>query len=316
MSPLLNRARAALWPPYTEYWGLSIGAQEIVACQLRRQVGAWQVTTVNAEATPLRLYKDTPAADAVQQLVPVIARVAAGAAGKCIPLSVVIPDPVVSMAILELETLPKTVADREAMARWHLQKLGSPDTTLACVAQDLGMSDDKHLLLASAVSRVWLDCLLGACYAANVVPTIWQSAIAYRFNRFQEQLLREGQDGALLTIDSASWSLLLWDQSGRARHLRSRWRDLASGNEAETIAVEAERAVRAYVHGGRGRRLGTVHIIGDSDIANRVVALLEARMQNACARLSPLSDMEMADGVSLRTVDAALAITAALGNEG
>jgi len=316
VSPLLNRARAALWPPYTEFWGLSIGAQEIVACQLRRQAGTWQVATVNAETTPLCIYKEAPAADAVQQLAPVIARVAAGVAGKCIPLSVVIPDPAVSMAILELDTLPKTAADREALARWHLQKVGSPNTTLACVAQDLGMSDGKHLLLASAVSRVWLDGLLGACHAANVVPTLWQSAIAYRYNRFQEQLLRKGQDGALLTIDSASWALLLWDQSGRARHLRSRWRGPASGNEAETIAVEAERAVRAYAHGGRGRRLGTVHFIGESDVANRVAALLEARMQNACARLSPLSGMEMADGVSLASADAALAITAALENEG
>ena len=158
--------------------------------------------------------------------------------------------------------------------------------------------------------------MLGACHAVNVVPTSWQSAIAYRFNRFEGQLLRADQDGALLAIGPASWSLLLWDQNGRARHLRSRWRDPASGNEAETIAVETERAVRAYVHGGRGRRLDTVHFIGDGDVANRVAALLEARMQNACARLSPLSGMDMAEGVTLASADAALAITAASGSEG
>jgi hypothetical protein len=287
-----------------------------VACQLLHQDGSWQVAAVNVEATPIPIHKGAPEADTALQLVPVIAKVVAGAAGKCVPLSVVIPDPAASMAILELETLPKTVADREALANWHLQKLSSPNTTLACVAQDLGICDGKHLLLASAVSRAWLDGLLGACHAANVVPTIWQSAIAYRFNRFEEQLLREGQDGALLTIDSASWSLLLWDQNGRARHLRSRWRDPASGNEAETIAVETERAVRAYVHGGRGRRVDTVHFIGEGDVANRVAALLEARMKNACARLSPLSGLDVADGVSLASADATLAITAALGNAG
>ncbi len=303
-----------MWPPYAELWGLSIGAQEIVACQLLHRGGSWRVAAVNVEATPIPIYKGAPVADSVQQLAPVIARVAAGAAGKCIPLSVVIPDPAVSMAILELETLPETAADREALARWHLQKLWSPDTAIACVAQDLGMSDGKHLLLASAMPRAWLEGLLSACHAANVVPTVWQSAIAHRFNRFEEQLLRESRDGALLAIDSASWALLLWDQDGRVRHLRSRWRDPASANEAETIAMETERAVRAYTHAGRGRKLDTVHFIGASDVANRVAALLEARMQKACARLSPLSGMEIADGVSLAPADAALAITVALGN--
>lgn len=311
MSPSLNRLRTALWPPAGEVWGLVVGAQEVVACQLLRQENGWLLATVNVEATPETLYRATSDGQMVQRLMPVIAGVAGAAAGRCIPLSVAIPDPAISVAMLELDSLPKTQVDRVALARWQLQKFWPADTDLACIAQDMGMNDNKHYLLASAMPSVWLNGILSACHAAHVVPTFWQSAIVHRFGRFETQLCREGRDGSLLTIDTTSWSLLLWDQSGRVRHLRSRWRDPVSTNEAETIAVEAERTVRAYVHGAPGRRMDAVHFIGDSELANRVVALLEARMQNACVRLSPLAGINTAAGVSL-SPDAALAVTAAL----
>lgn len=305
--------RTALWPPAVEFWGLAIGAQDVVACQVRREAGVWRVAALTSEATPISLYKESPTADIAQRLTPVLAKVAGAAAKRCVPFHVVIPDPAISMAMLELETLPKTGTDREALAHWHLQKLWPTDTHLACIVQDMGKSDTKHYLLTAAMARAWLDGLLAACHAAQLVPTRWQSAMVYRFGQFETQLRREGSDGVLLAVDTSSWSLLIWDAHGRTRHLRSRWRESLVANEAGTIAVETERAVRAYVHGQHGRRIDAVHLLGESEVANRVAALLEARMQNACVRLSPLAGVDIAPGVSL-TPDAALAVTAAMGN--
>lgn len=305
--------RTALWPPAGEFWGLAIGAQEVVACQVLREAGVWRVTTLNTEVTPLSLYKDSPAADIAQRLTPVLARVTAAAAGRCVPLNVVIPDPAISMAMLELETLPKTGADQKALSDWHFRKMWPPGTDLACIVKEMGKSDTKHYLLAASMARAWLDGLVCACHAAQVVPTRWQSAVVYRFGRFEAQLRREGRDGVLLSVDTSFWSLLIWDAQGRTRHLRSRWRDPLVANEAETIAVETERAIRAYVHGEHGRRIDALHLLGESEVANRVAALLETRMQNACVRLSPLAGVDIAPGISL-TPDAAMAITAAIGN--
>lgn len=312
MSPLWNRARAALWPSAGEFWGLAIGAGEVVACQVLREGGGWRVAAAQVEAIPQTLYKEAPAPDMPQFLTPLLAKVAAEAAGRCIPVHVVVPDPAITMALLELETMPKTGADRVALAQWHLQKLWPSGTDLACMVQEMGQSDTKHYLLVSGMSRAWLDGILNACHAAQVVPTDWQSAMSYRYSQFEAQLRRDGRDGAMLTIDASFWSLLIWDQQGRKRHLRARWRDPLATNEAETIAIETERAVRAYVHGASGRRIDALHFIGENEVANRAVALLEARMQNACVRLSPLAGVQVEPGLSL-TPEATLAITAALG---
>ncbi len=314
MSPSLNSLARVLWPETAVSWGLVFGVQEIVACRIVRADGSWQVVEMATEASPVSLYKGMPAPDLAGQLAPLIAKVAAGAAGRYTPVCVAIPDPAAGLNVLELESMPPSAAEREALARWHLEKLWPSGTALTCRIQELGMADGKPLLLVSATPSAWLEGLNTACRQANVVPTLWQPAMAHRFNRYHDQLLRAERDGALLAIDARSWTLMLWDAHGKARHVRSRWLEASDTRSAETIAVETERAVRAYVHGGRGRRLDAVHLLGDGAVAQRAKALLEARMQNACVQLSSLTGIDIAAGVSVSHPEAALAVTAAMGS--
>lgn len=313
MSPLLSRLARTLWPETAESWGLVLGVQEIVACRITRADGSWRIAEVVAEACPVSLYKGIPVPGFAEQLAPLIAKVAAGAVGHYTPVCVAVPDPAAGLHVLELESLPKSAAERETLVRWHLEKLWPPGTALACRFQELGTVNDKPLLLVSAMPSVWLDGLTEACRQANVIPTLWRPAMVYRFNRFYDQLLRAERDGALLAVDAQSWTLMLWDANGRMHYARSRWRDTASGSEADTIAVETERTVRAYVHGGRGRRLDAVHLLGSGDLVRQIAARLDARMQTACVPVSALADVETVDGVSTSHPEAALAVTAAMG---
>ncbi len=313
MSPSLNRLTRALWPETAESWGLVLGVHEIVACRIARAEGSWRIAELNAEKLPAPLYKESPTPEWAAQLVPAIARAAAGAAGRYAPVCVAVPDPVVNLNVLELESLPRSIAEREALARWHLEKLWPQGTACACQLQDLGMADGKHLLLVAAMARAWLETLTQACRLANVIPTIWQPAIVYPFNRFHESLLRAGQEGVLLSMDPHAWSLLLWDADGRVRYSRSRWRDPSAGDEAEQIAVEVERLVRAYVHGGRGRHVEAVHLFGTDEAIQQVAARLDARMQNPCVQLSALAGVDANEGISVAHPYAGSALAAAMG---
>jgi hypothetical protein len=78
-----------------------------------------------------------------------------------------------------------------------------------------------------------------------------------------------------------AWSLWLWDERGRPRHARGRWRE--PGDQA-AIALEAERSILAYVQSAPAHRVARVYVAAASEAA-AVADALDARLSVPCTRL-------------------------------
>ena len=258
------------------------------------------------------LYKEQPTAESLERLSEALTTLCPQTHREWVPCHIALPDPVVSLNVLELETLPATRVEREALARWHLAKLWPEGADLSCATQGLEKQDGKSLLLTTAMERRWQDVVSQACRQAGLVPTSMRAAMTYRFNRHHDLLTTEGSAGAMLAVDAASWSLLLWDREGRPRYFRARWRE-RNADAADAIATEAERIIRAYVHGGPGRQVKAVYVEGEGQDGEAAASALDARMQIQCVRLSSLAGLSVEEGADPLRPHAASAIAAALG---
>jgi hypothetical protein len=255
----------------------------LATCQ--EQDGRRASRTVGQVALGVRLYDAEPAADAADRLAAAFAELRAALPGGLAPLQISLPDPAVSLQLLELDALPARRSEREALVRWRFAKaLAREADRLACAWQPLGSSGGKHYVLATAIERVRIDPILAACRQAGLVPTTLGMSANYYFNGFHDQWT-SGEHGALLIIEPASWTLMLWDAERRPCFLRSRWREATGGADYDTIVADAERHVRAYVHGGPGRGIARVMIAGGERAA--LIDHLGASPRFPCAALDP-----------------------------
>jgi hypothetical protein len=215
----------------------------------------------------IRLYEGDPPADAGESLAAVLARLRAELRRGPLPLQISLPDPAVSLQFFEFDAWPARRSEREMLVSWRFAKALALDRArLACGWQRLGRSPDHPLVLATATERRWLDLVLSACREAGFVPTVADMNANFYFNGFYDQW-PPGEHGALLIVESASWALMLWDDQRRPRFLRSRWRDSVHGADYDSIAADSERQVRAYVHGGPGRRIARIMVAGGESAA-------------------------------------------------
>ena len=200
-----------------------------------------------------------------------------------IPVHVALPDPLGHLAVFDLDERPKNRKMRRDLARWRFaRELDVPEPSLDCVTQDLGSENGKLLLLGQALDGAWLACVRQALRQAGVAPWSINQAVSYRFNRFYDQLTREQHGGAMVTLDPDAWSLAAWDDAGRPRFLRSRWRSRGAGevdaSDYQGIAEEIERTVLSYVHGGSNRSIAQFYVSGAHDEVTQLSTALDRRL--------------------------------------
>jgi len=206
---------------------------------------------------------------------------------RYVPFQLALPDPLVDAVVLELEELPGSSKARSELVRWHLAKhLHLDGQSLQITTQYLGQSGDRHLLLGLAVSADLLEAVNAAFAGAGLPPAVIDMAACYRHNYFAPQF--EPGSGALVCLEPDYWSVSLWDQSGRLRQVRSRWRDGALGNTGEyrRVAAEVERTVMAYVHGAPERRIERLYAACSSGNADALCEALNERSRETCTALS------------------------------
>ncbi len=291
MSRLWNKLQAQLWPAPRACMGIELAGDRLIAVHTELLGEVWNVTRVTEAQLPFVPFRGMARVEDLAALAQALEQLAGSRQQTQLPIQIALPDPAAMFQVLELESIPATVSERNALARFRLEKEWPIAASMECVTQALGEDQGRPLLLAMAIDRAWLDGLRTACRVAGLVPSVMDMAICHIFNLFQERLrgpaAGEVSGGALLVIEAHAWTLMLWDSAARPRFVRTRWREPVIGQAAdhEAIAVEVERLVRAYVLAAPERSVNGLYICGaDTELAP-LAACLDKRMHAPCVCL-------------------------------
>lgn len=238
-----------------------------------------QVELLEAQPLAARLFCGSPTAQAQAHLAEALRSLAGALARRFVPLHVSVPDAAVRYATFELDQIPKTRAARLELLRFRFARQGM-EPEAVCAEQALGREAGKPLLFGMAMEAAWQRLVTLALAQAGLRAWSLSANVCRQFNRFHERLTQAS--GALVALAPDAWSLWLWDERGRPRYARARWR--LGGEDRAEIAQEVERSILAYVHGASGRAIEGVFVAADAE-AGGLGEALDARLRAPCVRL-------------------------------
>lgn len=245
--------------------GIAIDRNQVCAVMLDAAVGKHEVRAIHTQDLSVPLFAAQPTIETEAMLVDALFAVSGEFRDLFASVHVALPDTLIRSTVFELDELPKSAVMRESLLRWRFAKEWQlPEDSLDCHGFDLGEDLGKHLYLGQAGDRLWLACVRRALAKAGIVPWSLNAAAVSRFNYFHDAIV--GSGGALLSLDPDCWNLQLWDAQGRVRQLHTRLREnLAAGDEAASIADEAERVILAYVQANTSRAVGKLYLAGSDE---------------------------------------------------
>lgn len=265
-----------------------------------------RLVRIDARTLDVPLFTGRPSEAAAAALAEALQELAPEAVRGYLPLHVSLPGAAVQVAVFPLDALPNKRALQLDLARWHFAQAGNAEQALVCDCEPLGMDGGKHLLLGFAMDQAWHACIVDALARAGVTAWSLNADVCRQFNRFHDRLCADKRGGALFAVTEDAWSLLLWDELGRARHCSSRWRS-DEADEGTRIAVEVERRILACVQSLPGMRIEHLYAVADGHDAGLVDAI-DARLREPCIRLRPETDGEPAESAACRFAPIAAAL--------
>lgn len=295
-----------MWPAPSGAIGLGFDGNRMAAARVERAGDGYRVTHAAKEVLPFMPFRGaTPRPEDFGVFAQAMQRLAAAIHQAHWPLRIALPDPAAIFQVLEFESLPGTARERAAIGRFRLEKEWPAVAQMECAFQVLSEEKGRSMVIASAVQRAWLDCLREGCRSAGFVPSAMDIAVNKIFNRFHDAIATGSGDGALISIEQNSWSILLWDHAQRPRFLRNRWReaDAGTGGDYEVIVQDVERLVRSYVLGMLGRRIDGIYLCADEADREPFAERLNARMRAPCIHLDMTEGLSAAPGISIRDIN-------------
>lgn len=262
--------------------GIALGRDSLTVAHGRSHAGGMRVEWVQGvSADGAMLGGDYAALH--EALCTLLADVTQRIGREYIPIQVALPDPVVDAMVLELEELPKSAKTREELVRWHLAKrLQLDEQTLQVTFQTLGGDGGHQLLMGLGVAKGLLEAIDNAFKSVGIPVSVIDMGAGFRHNYFLPRI--DAGSGALVCLEPDYWTLSLWDDTGRLRHLRSRWREIGvdARTEHRRLAAEVERTVMAYVHAGAGRHVERLYAASLHEDVKDLCTALDERTHDMC----------------------------------
>lgn len=291
-----------LWPLPPGAIGLGISGNRVAAVCVKRIGDGYCITRVATESLPFAPFRGTmPRIEDTMVLAQAIQRLAMAVPQGYFPLQIALPDPAAIFQVMEFDSLPETAHERAAIVRFRLEKEWPAVAQMECACQVLNKEEGHATLLALAIQRSWLDCLRDACRAAGLVPGVIDISAHHIFNRFHDAIGSGAGDGALISIEPDTWSILFWDRARCPRFIRNRWRDSEQGKDAgyEIIAQDVERLVRAYVLASPDRQIDRIYLCADEADRAYFTGRLNARMSVPCIHLDKTEGFSVSPEISI-----------------
>jgi len=301
----LNSLITRLWPVPPETVSLGINGDRLVVVRAKRTATGYHISHLAQERLPFTPFMGTnPRAEDSTNLTRAIQKLAIAIPQWHLPLQIALPDPAGIFRVMKFDSLPATDRERAAITRFRLEKEWSAVAEMECTTQVLGEGSNPNFVLALAIQRSWLDCLRNACRSAGWVPNVIDIAVNHLFNRIHDLIIETKGDGALISIEADSWSIIFWDQTHRPRFVRSLWRDSCDRSNAdyEMIAKDVERLVRAYVHAEIGRNIEKVYLSVAEEESAEFSRWLDARMRVPCEYFNVTKEFTVDTTVSIRDI--------------
>lgn len=229
-------------------------------------------------SSPLFIGKPVPAL--LEEIDVLFSTVSKKLAGKYVHIQVSIPEAAAWTGFYTLDTVPSDREQVRSLARWRIAKQYSlSESELYCDFQQIREADGKITLMTAAIDREWQALLQHSFQKADLPVASIDLSIHYQFQILSAEELQE--PGVLITVTGEYWSLLIWNEAGEPRFVRSRWRLAGEpGKNGDTADVCAEiiRTLLIYCHQGETVDINQVFIVGTDYEQERMVEHLQKQM--------------------------------------
>ncbi len=290
--------------------GIALGRARVTAVRVSSDQHGRRLDWLHSVELSHPLFHGAPTPTHKAELIRVLTEISVDIQRVYVPIHVALPDALARFSVFELEAIPKTVKQRNDLVRLRAKE-SSADMALAWMTQPIGSEEKHQLLFAQGMETAWLRLVHEALEEVGIVPWSINSALCYRFNCFHDALHAGDKSGALVSIDSEYWSLVLSDAMGRLRYARGRWRRATETDEIDEIAVDVQRAIHAYIHSGSRRTVGRICVTGDAPDVSALASELDRRLQERCVVLSDENSFTDSEAISGKLLRASLALAAA-----
>lgn len=278
-------------PNETACVGLAFSRKSVWAAQTIGAVGKSRMKWCEKITFENPLFHGLPTEETTSRLTMALKPILEKMKDSYVTLQIALPDPTAHWEVFELDKVPAEGKAVNEFLAWRFgqaqEKTVSP---LVFTSQLLGMEGNKHLFLGLGFDRNWLEAIQRAVGAADVRASVTDAAFHYRFNLFNEMLTLQKSGGALVTFEPDFWNLLLWDDHGRPRLVRSkwwnkpiyRWKDIPLD---ETI-LEVERTIRSHLSSRKNHSVENLFILAPQEWLDPIVEKIQKRTNGSCSGLS------------------------------
>lgn len=309
MLRLLNSLKTRIWSPVSGMVSLGFKGNAIVLARAENTQEGYVITHLAEEILPISLFTNSVPTDADCVIFSqALERLSALVPQGYWPLQIALPDPVAIVQVMQFDSLPEATHEREAIAKFRLEKEFPASIKMQCATQDISKPDKPGLLLSVFFQEAWLDCLKKACSAAGLLPSVIDLSLNHLFNRFYDVIKTVSGDGVLVFVEESSWSILIWDGDHRPRFVRSRWFDVGveKNVEYELIVEDVERLILSYVLRVHRRKVGSIYVCANAEDRLLLAAMLDKRMKIPCVSLDVTEGVVFAQGEGVQNLPAGL----------
>ncbi len=275
-------------PEETYSFGVCLGRREISVMETLELADKVQVRYLETFPLPVPFWVGSPPPEALSALVSVLTPLFQENENYR-TLQVSLPDPVAHWEVFELEKIPVNGTPLEKFLNWRLKSDTLDKASLVLASQYLGEEKGKKLLLGVALDRAWLQLVSKAFEEAKARVSVLDLASRFRFNLLRDNLPPK-VPGALVSLESDYWTLLIWDAQGRPRFQRSKWwrvqiREPKNLPLSEMV-LETERTIRSYVHSGPDRSVESLLLVAPEEWKERAVQVFQKPTEGRITGLS------------------------------
>lgn len=202
---------------------------------------------------------------------------------KAAGLSIALPDPALSVRMLEFDEIPGSSNELSRLVKWRLSKeLNIDQELIHCTYQLLGRTNGKQQLMAMMLNKNWYDCLLEAAEKTGMVILSLTMSSTYQFNYWHKRCAGKGEPSGLVVVTDYYWTLYIWDESGNTRLVRSRWLGNGANRNIETIAsdiaLQIEQTIMAFSMSSYDHKMSHLYIAGEPYQVDSLAEVINSRI--------------------------------------
>ena len=282
MLPLLSSVQQKLFPGIRARVGLVLDSDRMQGIQVSGDKQKTQIDWLKSTSLAEFLFTGEPTESLKTSLFDFFSEITKNK-DTATPVSVALPDPVLSVRILEFDEIPKSSKELLRLVQWRLTKeLNIDQISMHCAYQLLGQVNGKQQIMVMVLDKTWFECLLEIAERAGMIIANLTMSSTYQFNYWYKRCAGLGEPSGLVVVTDYYWTLYIWDESGNTRLVRSRWLGNGANRNIETIAsdiaLQIEQTIMAFSMSSYDHKMSHLFITGESHQVDSLAGVINSRI--------------------------------------